>query len=655
MKTAKIENDISLLRERLLMGILEKKRLPAAGLSELVRNQDSDGSWPDIDYSNTESVLWEPNRHLTRLGQILLAFHDLRGESQAGPFAAAAHRGLAFWFEREPLSVNWWFNQIGVPMELGWMLLLLGPELTEAEKCAGLKILSRSGWFLWKGKDRIEPMEWTGANLLWMARILLMRALLESNEESISDVCRRVAGEIRIANEGEEGIQSDYSFHQHGPLLFNGGYGASFASECLSFVALTAGTSWEFPAAKRELLAAFLLDGQQWMRWGHLWDHSVCDRTIARPASPLEPVSSRVDFSFLGGKRIAELDRFTACLTNWPETVSVAGNRYFPCSDFMVHRREGYYTSLRMSSIRTRTSECCNGEGKLSHHVADGATFLYKTGEEYHDIFPIWDWRRVPGTTCVQREDLPIEELQWQTGGPLCGGVSDGRFGVAAQALARPELKAQKAWFYFDEGWVCLGSDIRSENSERVLTSVEQCWSDGPIYVAQEDRPVEVEDCGLGEAIWHCGVGYLIMGEAAGRVRKSDQTGAWTRIGPGPDGDVTGNVFSLWIDHGPQPSSGEYAYAVLPEIAADELLERSRNPFFRILSNTPLLQAVEHSEGNLVQAVFWQPGEFAIPGRGTLRSDQPCLVLLKLDDKYRIEVGSLERNSERANVTFDAI
>ena len=37
-------------------------------------------------------------------------------------------------------------------------------------------------------------------------------------------------------------------------------------------------------------------------------------------------------------------------------------------------------------------TELVNDEGKKSHHLADGFTLLYRRGDEYADIFPVWDW-----------------------------------------------------------------------------------------------------------------------------------------------------------------------------------------------------------------------------------------------------------------------
>ena len=74
-----------------------------------------------------------------------------------------------------------------------------------------------------------------------------------------------------------------------------------------------------------------------------------------------------------------------------------------------MHRRAGFYSSIRMSSTRTVRSEQCNGEGLRNYHMGDGVTLFVRSGAEYVGIFPVWDWRRLPGITCRQANDpLPI-------------------------------------------------------------------------------------------------------------------------------------------------------------------------------------------------------------------------------------------------------
>jgi chondroitin AC lyase len=35
--------------------------------------------------------------------------------------------------------------------------------------------------------------------------------------------------------------------------------------------------------------------------------------------------------------------------------------------------------------------------------------YLYQSGKEYKNIFPFWDWKRIPGTTTLQDDEpLPV-------------------------------------------------------------------------------------------------------------------------------------------------------------------------------------------------------------------------------------------------------
>src|SRR5690348_17434716 len=49
--------------------------------------------------------------------------------------------------------------------------------------------------------------------------------------------------ELRITD--SDGIQADYSFHQHGAQLYSGGYGLGFANDVGRFIALAWGTPWQ--------------------------------------------------------------------------------------------------------------------------------------------------------------------------------------------------------------------------------------------------------------------------------------------------------------------------------------------------------------------------------------------------------------------------
>ena len=51
----------------------------------------------------------------------------------------------------------------------------------------------------------------------------------------------RIYDEIVIGTQQQDGIQTDGSFHQHGPELLAGSYGSVFTTQLLDFVYFSAG------------------------------------------------------------------------------------------------------------------------------------------------------------------------------------------------------------------------------------------------------------------------------------------------------------------------------------------------------------------------------------------------------------------------------
>ena len=78
----------------------------------------------------------------------------------------------------------------------------------------------------------------------------------------------------------------------------------------------------------------------------------------------------------------------------------IYGHKHFWQSDYSVHYNRTYFTSLRMCSKRTAGMEMnVNGENLLGYYLPFGLTYIYRHGDEYQDIFPVWDWGRLPGVT----------------------------------------------------------------------------------------------------------------------------------------------------------------------------------------------------------------------------------------------------------------
>ncbi len=623
---------IDTLKQRLHASLLRPTPSEAdlAAARMLAEGIEADGRWSDVDYATDERSAWPARCHLERTLSLARARRFCEGELDS-----ALTRALDFWLSRDLQNWNWWHNQIGVPRLAGSSAFLFESGLSAGARGKIIEILARARWSHWNGQTWSD---WTGANLLWIAYNVLLRGCIENVPALCQEACERVYAEIRVAQIGEEGMQADMSFHQHGALLYSGGYGLDFAENAAQFLILTHGTPWQAPAECLRLFASFVLDGQQWMVRHGIFDYGTLDREITRGPKDLRKFAAAVEELADGGitPRRAEMAAFARRLGGKLEP-ALHGHRHYWRSDFAVHQRPAFYTSVRMSSRRTVVAECCNDEGKQSHHLADGLTYILRDGGEYRDVFPVWDWRRLPGTTALQSPGpLDARTVGRRGGGTFVGGVSDGDYGVAVMDLNRDGLRGRKAWFYFDESFVCLGNGIACDDgSGPVFTSINQCALRSAVTAYGKPgethflAPGKSYDLSAANRVEHDGVLYHFPETMPVRARLAPQTGSWSGIGTGSAEVLTREVFSLWIDHGVQPGGGErYAYTVVPMGNADahgaaeyEIAQ------IKILANTPAIQAVCHQALRLVGIVFWEPGIITIPNGGRVAVNRPCVVL----------------------------
>ncbi len=169
--------------------------------------------------------------------------------------------------------------------------------------------------------------------------------------------------------------------------------------------------------------------------------------------------------------------------------------------DYTLHVRPGYTCDVRTVATRTMRCEYGNGENLKTYFMSDGCTNIVTQGNEYTNIFPAWNWRRIPGTTAPQLDTIPMAASDWQTRGTstFAGGVSDSIYGVSAYAYmdnyAGVNTGAKKAWFFFDNEVVCLGSGINSTSYAPVYTTINQCLLDDKnILLSQNKQQTTIKE-----------------------------------------------------------------------------------------------------------------------------------------------------------------
>jgi chondroitin AC lyase len=638
-----------LIRDRMIRALgpaddAEARNVAGIG-SRLAASLGPDGRWPDIDYGDQSRSEWKAAAHLLNLLRMAVAYRT--GAETGRPDAALKQKTMAalrWWLDADPQNPNWWHNQIGTPKLLGEAALFLGEDVPADALPRVINTLKRSDW-----------SKWTGQNLVWGCENQIVRGILARDPEVVSQGFARMYEEVRTGPPAGEGVMPDFSFHQHGAQFYSGGYGLNFACDVGAFIAFGWGTAFQAPTDKMALYTRYVLDGEAWMTRGNTFDYSATGREITRKGKVATPRAQKgITLTTIAAayhlgevvRRLAELGvprreeyaAFAARLEGRPGAPPLSGNRHYWCSDYMAHQRPQFFASVRMFSSRLVNTEIVNDEGKRSHHLADGCTFVYRSGDEYRDIFPAWDWSKVPGTTAE------VSELSPAAGGPryktdavFVGGVSDGTYGLAAQELRREHLRARKAWMMLDEGFVALGAGINCDSDRTVVTSVNQCLLRGPV----------VQEPGA-DFVWHDGVAYIFPARQKFLLTHGAQTGRWSDIGVGSDKPVTEQVFSLWVDHGVRPGDVSYVYVVMPGASVAEAARRAKNTGVEVLSNTSTLQAVRIPKLGLIGVVFWSAGRIG-NGRQSFSVDQPCLLMVQERGK-RLRVSVANPLNEPAHV-----
>ena len=598
-------------------------------VGSIVKDQQPDGNWADVKYDDRERTYWKAHTHCSRLLTLGRAYRrgatDPKLDKQT--LGQAVGKGVDYWAKRKPRNPNWWHNVIGVPRIMYRALLLAEPGLTPEQVAKGCKIVAEA------------KLGMTGQNLVWVAECTIARGCLEGDSAVTGQAFERIADEVRITT--KEGIQPDYSFYQHGQQLYSGGYGKGFSHDCPYFAALAAGTTFAFSEEKVDIMVRYLLDGQQWMIRNQVFDYSACGREISRAGGGssrgLEGACDNA--AKLGHPRTAELlvmaERQRKGIGG--KTPALVGNRHFWRSEYGVHHRPGYLASVRLASTRLQLSETCNAENMRGEHLSDGINYIYRSGEEYRRIMPVWDWRKLPGITAqhIKRAPRPGGGRGTKT---FAGGVSDGQYGLAAMDFAKGRLTARKAWFFFDDEYVCLGAGIRCQTEAPVTTSLNQCLLRGDVKVA-DDRGTRVLPRGehhLKGLGWvhHDGVAYVLPTPGSLTVRNDAQTGNWKTVShPLSDKPVTMDVFSAWVDHGQQVADGSYAYVVAPTVSDKGVEDYAKALPVTVLANRADLQAAYHAGLRRAEFVFYKAGACMVPSLGEVRVDQPCALMAVWSDQ----------------------
>jgi chondroitin AC lyase len=618
-------------------------------IEEILREQNPDGRFRGI---STEEKDTENDCRFLHCSMVrwLASGAYFYGQEK---YIQAVLKGVDAWrdmkFEK---AADWFHNSIFIPRMLLDTLLLMRDKLGKEREAYLIHEIQKA-----YTEERYKFD--IGANIIWASSIRLHLACYLHDKEMFVEAIKRINEEMRFSDQHTEedkqwrknhwrkyidneikediyeGVQRDFSFFEHGPLLHTGAYGKAYFSTLCQICYELKETKY-LDEESIHLLVDFLLEHYQWTILGEIQDYNVIGRQIAaKPTADqnLTKLESRLSFEelieiLLNSNlryRTKEIKDLKKRIEERKRTVT--GTKYFPIGKYLVHQEESMAITVRMTDCNLLASESVNWENLKCWYLGDGVQYIYTDGKDYDGVFPVYEWDKIPGTTVETKPMKVLDQKQHiavdGSSSSACGGISDGIIGAAAMELVRDDLTARKAWFCFEGEVVSLGSNITCGGCFPVLTTVNQMLKRGTVSV-NRNRRSETEDY-VYDWVGHHKIAYLFGEDEQVRINVGEQTGDWNditydRSGVRPEEDMpcSSEMVTIWIEHGIKPDNNCYEYKIVPWQEGE--IPKSQT---EVLANTGKVQAA--AQGDFMLAVFWEPGELEFRGQKII-VDEPCVI-----------------------------
>ncbi|MCY1719030.1 polysaccharide lyase beta-sandwich domain-containing protein [Prolixibacteraceae bacterium Z1-6] len=661
---SKNKSDIEIVKTRIFQEMM-KDGSDDTKISQLLESIKEDGTWPGINYEDVSRTGFEHRFHSDNMNILARAYNSKSSKYyKSKKVKTTIELALKNWIDHDYFCDNWWHNQIGTPNNLVTLMLLVGdklnPELVaKAQSIIGRAHINAGG--ARPGGDRIKIAGIQAKNCLFLdddEKFNEVVGVIESEIKYVEWIgakygygFRQIMGGFENRSHEGRGIQYDNSFHHRTDGVNNTlSYGTGYASAFAEWAAYTDDTEFSFSEEKLAQLIDYFLDGIcKTSVFGKIPDVGAKNRSISREGS-LNPYNAALPEKLISvtDYRKAEMQEIIDIRNNNKKPTLSHATFYWDSEHFSFQRPD-WFASVRMYSTRNYNMEQpYNSEGFFNHHRGDGTNHISVTADEYKDLAPVMDYQKIPGTTVMQKTEMPGErELQKLGLTDFVGAATDGKYGAVAFDFRSPHdpLIARKAWFFFDEEYVCLGTGISCKTNLPVVTTLNQCLLRGNVLLSSEGKSAVVEK---GEKayenidwIYHDNVGYVFPEPTAVYLKNDAEKGSWYRINrqtDSPKDEIERDVFKLWLDHGERPSDESYQYMVVPAVGLGELQNTSFNNKVKVLVNSPKLQAVWQKELQMCQAIFYQQGKLEINENIKLECATPGVFIVRTDGNKISEI-----------------
>jgi hyaluronate lyase len=561
---------------------------------------------------------------------------------------------------------NWWDWEIGVPLQLNDITVLMYDALTVQQRTNYMAAV-----------ERFSPaVTMTGANRVWKSTVVGVRGVIVKNSAKIASARDGLSSVFTFTSSGD-GFYGDGSFIQHGNHPYNGGYGAFLLQDIANLMYLLDASTWQVTHANRINVFKWVYSSfEPLMYRGAMMDmtmgrvmsrynfqNDVMGRIVTRSVIRLSQFAPAADataykrmvkqwiqtdtahnFYSDASMNMAVLAKDILDDSNITPRGDLSKNVQFNSMARAVQHRPGYAFGISMHSSRIANYESFSTENTRGWHMSDGMTYLYNGDQtQFSDAFwPTVNSYRLPGTTVEQNTTIPPAKASDQlwTGGTELEGY--GTTGMAIHPYGQT-LNARKSWFTFDDEVVALGAGITATDNRVVETIVENrklnSAGNNVLTVNNVAKPTAIpwsETMGgvqwahLGGSAAGSDIGYYFPGSSTIKGQREARTDKWSSINNlVPFVNTTShtrNYLSMWFDHGNNPNNAAYSYVLLPNKSVSQVSSYAGSPNITILRNDRTGQAVRENTLKITGANFWGDGGIWM---GDIWSNKKSSVMMK--------------------------
>nr|AAG42262.1 putative xanthan lyase XalB precursor [Paenibacillus alginolyticus] len=547
--------------------------------------------------------------------------------------------------ETKAKNGNWWDWEIGVPLALNDIVVLMYDQLSPTQITNYMNAV-----------DHFQPtVTMTGANRVWECTVIGIRGIIVKSSAKLITARDGLSNVFNYVTSGD-GFYKDGSFIQHGNHPYNGGYGIGLMKDLADLLYVLDDSTWEVTNVGIQNVYRWIYDSFE----PFIYKGGMMDMTRGRDVSRYYDQDHDSGASIIGAiirisqfAPAADAAAFRSMVKSWitadtthdyfthtsinfivlaKEIVANASpraelvkNYQFTGMDRTVHLRPGFGYGISMHSSRIYNYESINSENLKGWYLGDGATYLYNNDlTQYTDYWPTVNPYRLPGTTVdtVTKTNSnghdQLSSMNWAGGTSILDTY--GTSGMELDAVGST-LTAKKSWFLFDDEIVALGAGITSTDNRTIETIVEnRKLNSSGTNAFTVNGTLKSNGLGFSESMtgvnWaHLAgsvsgsdIGYYFPGGSALKGLTEARTGKWSSIdsrASTPTTNVTSNFLTMWFDHGSNPTNGTYAYVTLPNKTSAQVSSYASNPNVTILENSASAQAVKENTLNVIGMNFW--------------------------------------------------